>query len=150
MYIDPAKFLDLVTFSAEGITKAVTFDLDTAQDGAGTFIASITGVTNANQGLPDYWVDVALSGMTFPENDLNKETILTMHAETIAAVQSFTPAQLTTALGLTEPAAIVGIINIESSFSYDGSTNIYRVQFRLAVTDLDFATVSGTTITPLP
>lgn len=150
MMIDPAKFLDLVTFSLEGITKSVTFDLDTAQDGAGTFIASITGVTNANHGLPDYFVDIALSGMTFPKEDPDKQTILTMHAETIAAVQSFTPSQLTSALGLTEPAAVVGIINIESTFSYDGATNIYRVMFRLVVTDLDFATVSGTTTTPLP
>ena len=133
--IDPAKFLDLVTLSNPNVTKSVSFDLDTVQNGEGAFVASITGVTQANQGLPDYFVDVVFSGMTFAENDPDKQTILTMHAETINAVQSFTPQLLTAALGFTEPAAVLGIINIDSSFSYDGQTNIFRVNFRIVTTD---------------
>ena len=133
--IDPSKFLELVTLSNPDVTKSVNFDLETAQNGAGAFVCSITGVQNANQGLPDYWVDIVFSGMTFPENDPNKETFLTMHAETISAVQSFTPQLLSSALGFNAPAAVLGIINIESTFSYDGSTNIFRVQFRIATTD---------------
>lgn len=133
--IDPADFLDLVNITTPGVTKTTSFDMNAAQNGAGAFVASITGVTNANQGLPDYWVDVVFSGLTFPEYDPNKETILTMHAETISAVQSFTPELLSNALGFHDPAAVVGIINIESTFAYDGSTNIFRVQFRIATTD---------------
>ena len=134
-YIDPAKFLDLVPLSNEEVTKSVNFDLETVQNGAGAFVASITGVTNANQGLPDYFVDVVFSGMTFAENDPTKETILTMHAEALNAVQNFTPQLLTAALGFSEPAAVLGIINIESTFSYDGQTNIFRIMFRVVTTD---------------
>lgn len=133
--IDPAKFLDLVPLSAEGVAKTTSFDLRTAQNGAGAFVSSVSGVTQANQGLPDYWVDVVFSGLTFPEYDPDKHIILTMHAETISAVQAFTPQLLSAALGFSAPAAVVGIINIESSFSYDGTANIFRVQFRLATTD---------------
>lgn len=133
--INPKLFLDLVPLSADGVTKSVSFDLATAQNGGGAFVASIAAVTQANQGLPDYWVDVVFSGMTFPEYDPDKEIILTMHAEALSAVQSFTPELLSSALGFQSPAAVVGIINIESSFSYDGSTNIFRITFRLATTD---------------
>ena len=133
--IDPSKFLDLVPLSNPNVTKSVSFDLETAQNGAGAFVAAITGVTQANQGLPDYFVDVTLSGLTFPENDADKMIILTMHAEALSAVQSFTPQILSAALGFTDPAAVIGIINLDSSFAYDGSTNIFRINFRLVTTD---------------
>lgn len=142
--IDPSKFLDLVTLSNPNVTKSVSFDLETAQNGAGSFVAAITGVTQANQGLPDYFVDVTLSGLTFPENDPDKQVILTMHAESLSAVQSFTPSQLTTALGFVAPAAVVGIINLDSSFAYDGQTNIFRIMFRLVCTDMPSAPVTTT------
>ena len=133
--IDPSKFLDLVPLSNPNVTKSVSFDLETAQNGAGAFVAAITGVTQANQGLPDYFVDVTLSGLTFPENDSDKMIILTMHAEALSAVQSFTPQILSAALGFTGSAAVIGIINLDSSFAYDGSTNIFRINFRLVTTD---------------
>lgn len=133
--IEPSKFLDLVTLSNPDVIKTTSFDLETAQNGAGAFVAAIAAVTNANQGLPDYWVDVVFSGMTFPENDVDKQIILTMHAEALSAVQSFTPQLLSAALGFVEPAAVVGIINIESTFSFDGQANIFRLTFRLATTD---------------
>lgn len=133
--IEPSKFLDLVTLSNPDVVKTTSFDLETAQNGAGAFVAAIAAVTNANQGLPDYWVDVVFSGMTFPENDVDKQIILTMHAEALSAVQSFTPHLLSAALGFVDPAAVVGIINIESTFSFDGQANIFRLTFRLATTD---------------
>ena len=133
--IDPAKFLDLVPLSNPSVTKTISFDLETAQNGSGSFVAAISAVTNANHGLPDYWVDVVFSGLTFPENDTDKSIILTMHAEALNSVQSFTPQQLTAALGFSDPAAVVGIINVESTFSFDGTTNIFRITFRLATTD---------------
>lgn len=133
--IDPSKFLDLVPLSNPNVSKSVSFDLETAQNGAGAFVAAITGVTQANQGLPDYFVDVTLSGLTFPENDPDKQVILTMHAEALSAVQAFTPQILSAALGFTDPAAVIGIINLDSSFAYDGSTNIFRINFRLVTTD---------------
>ena len=133
-FIDPSKLLDLISLTASGITKSVSFDLDVAQNGSGSFVVSVGAVTNANQGLPDYWVDIVLSGLTFPENDADKTVLLNMHAEAINAVQSWTPAQLTSVLGFDDPAAVVGIINIASNFSYDGQTNIFRITLRLATT----------------
>ena len=133
--IQPSKILDLITLSNPDVVKSVSFDLETAQNGAGAFVAAITGVTQANQGLPDYFVDVTLSGLTFPENDPDKQIILTMHAEALSAVQSFTPQLLTASLGFTGSAAVIGIINLDSSFAYDGSTNIFRINFRLVTTD---------------
>lgn len=145
-YIDPAKFLDLVTLTPSGVSKSVNFDLQTAQNGAGAFVASITGITQANHGLPDYWVDVVYSGMTYPNLDPDKSTFFTMHAEALNAVQNFTPQLLTAALGFSAPACVLGIINIESSFSYDGATNIFRISFRLATTEVFLAYYE----TPLP
>lgn len=146
MFLDPTKLLDLVTLSDTDITKTVNFDLETAQNGEGTFVASVTGVTQANPGLPDYFIDCVYSGMTFPKDDPDKTTIMQMHAEALSAVQAFTPSQLTTALGFVDPAAVVGIINIDSTFAYDGQTNIFRVMFRLVCTDMPSApVVTGST-----
>ena len=132
--IDPAKLLPLFNLSAEGVTKTTSFDLDVAQNGEGSFVVSVGAVTVANQGLPDYWVDMVVAGLTFPENDPDKQTILTMHAEALNAICSWNPQYLTSILELVDPAAVVGIINISSTFSYDGQTNIFRITFRLATT----------------
>ena len=137
-YIDPAKLLDLVTLSNPAVTKSVNFDLETAQNGAGAFVASITGVTGCHPGfpnVPDYFVDVVFSGMTFPEYDPDKQTFLTMHAEALNAVQNFTPQLLTAALGFPAPAYVMGILNVESTFAYDGATNIFRISFRMVTTE---------------
>lgn len=137
-YFDPSKFLDLVTLSNPAVTKSVNFDLETAQNGAGAFVASITGVTGCHPGLPnvpDYWVDVVFSGMTFPEYDQDKQIFFTMHAEALNAVQNFTPELLTSALGFSAPARVLGVINVESTFAYDGATNIFRISFRLCTTE---------------
>ena len=135
-YIDPAKFLDLVALTNPAVTKTVNFDLKTAQNGAGAFVASVTGVTQANHGLPDYWVDVVFSGMTYPNYDPDKSNFLTMHAEALNAVQNFTPELLTAALGFDAPARVLGVIDIESTFAYDGATNIFRIMFRMATTEV--------------
>ena len=132
--IDPAKLLPLFSFTSENVTKSTSFDLDVAQNGAGSFVASVSAVTVANQGLPDYWVDIVLSGLTFPENDPDKQTILTMHAEALNTVCSWNPEYLSSILELVAPAAVVGIININSNFAYDGQTNIFRIMLRLATT----------------
>lgn len=148
-YIDPAKFLDLVTLSNPSVTKSVNFDLETAQNGAGAFVCSITGVTGCHPGLPnvpDYWVDVVFSGMTYPNLDPDKQTFLTMHAEALNAVQNFTPQLLTAALGFPAPAAVIGLINVESTFAYDGATNIFRISFRMVTTGAFLAYYE----TPLP
>ena len=141
-YIDPAKFLELVTLTNGAVTKTVNFDLKTAQNGAGAFVASIVGVTGCHPGLPnvpDYFVDVVFSGMTYPNLDPDKQTFLTMHAQSLNAVQNFTPELLTAALGFDAPARVLGILNVDSSFSYDGATNIFRISFRMVTTEVFLA-----------
>ena len=132
--INPANLLPLFNLTADGVTKSTSFDLDVAQNGAGSFVVSVSAVTVANQGLPDYWVDIVLSGLTFPENDPDKQIILTMHAEALNTVCSWSPELLTSVLEFVAPAAVVGIVDINSNFAYDGQTNIFRIQFRLATT----------------
>lgn len=132
--IDPAKLLPLFNLSADGVTKSTSFDLDVAQNGAGSFVVSVGAVTVANQGLPDYWVDLVVAGLTFPENDTNKSIIMNMHAEALNTVCSWSPEYLTSIFELVSPATVVGIINISSTFNYDGATNIFRITLRLATT----------------
>lgn len=132
--IDPAKLLPLFNLSADGVTKSTSFDLDVAQNGAGSFVVSVGAVTVANQGLPDYWVDLVIAGLTFPENDPDKSIILNMHAEALNTVCSWNPQYISSILELADPAAVVGIINIASTFNYDGQTNIFRITLRLATT----------------
>ena len=132
--IEPAKLLPLFNLSADGVTKSTSFDLDVAQNGAGSFVVSVGAVTVANQGLPDYWVDLVVAGLTFPENDVDKSIILTMHSEALNTVSSWTPDYISSILEFVSPAAVVGIINIASTFNFDGTTNIFRITLRLATT----------------
>lgn len=133
--LNPEQLLPLIVLTSSGVTKSTSWDLDTAQNGAGSLVVSLAAVTCANQGLPDYWVDLEISGLTFPENDPEKATIYQMHADALACVQTFTPERLTSAFGFDSPAAVIGIINIDSSFAFDQATNIFRINFRLATTD---------------
>jgi hypothetical protein len=134
--IEPSKFLDLVTLSNPDVVKTTSFDLETAQNGAGAFVAAITGVTQANQGLPDYFVYVTVMGQMLVECDPDKSLIRQLYADTLASVQRWTPASVTAALGWDSPAAVLGIINIRSAVQLDGAARVFRIDLTLVTTEM--------------
>jgi len=136
MTLDPEKLLDLIQLTVPNVVKAVEYDRNVLQSGSGMLVSAITAIENANQGLPDYWVDVQISGMTFSGFDSNGSILRRIHHDALGAVQRWTPAAVTDAFGLDAPAAVVGIINIASSFSNGGGYHEFSITCRLATTEL--------------
>lgn len=136
MMLDPEKLLDLIQLTVPNVVKAVEYDRNVLQTGSGMLVSAITAIENANQGLPDYWVDVQIFGMTFAGFDSDGSVLRQIHADALGAVQRWTPAVVTAAFGLDEPAAVVGIINIASTFSNGAGYHEFSVTCRLATTEL--------------
>ena len=136
MTLDPEKLLDLIQLTVPNVVKAVEYDRNVLQSGSGMLVSAITNIENANQGLPDYWVDVQISGMTFSGFDSNGSILRQIHHDALGAVQRWTPAAVTAAFGLDAPAAVVGIINIASVFSNGAGYHEFSITCRLATTEL--------------
>ena len=136
MTLEPEKLLDLIQLTVPNVVKAVEYDRNVLQSGSGMLVSAITAIENANQGLPDYWVDVQISGMTFSGFDSNGSVLRQIHHDALGAVQRWTPAAVTAAFGLDAPAAVVGIINIASTFSNSAGYHEFSITCRLATTEL--------------
>jgi hypothetical protein len=136
MIFDESKLLDILSTSLSGVEKIASYDLSQAVNPAGTLAVSVSGIDNANQGLPDYFVYVTVMGQMLVECDPDKSLIRQLYADTLASVQRWTPASVTAALEWDSPAAVVGIINIRSAVQMDGATRIFRIDLTLATTDV--------------
>lgn len=130
--IDPAKFLPLFELRLSSVTKTTAYNLESDVNPDGTLCVAISSIDVANQGLPDYWVGVSVSGMTLADRDPNGDVLREMHADAFETVNRFTPAQLTEALGFAPSCAVLGIIEITSHFSSDGHVHTFRIDFRIA------------------
>ena len=136
MTLDPEKLLSLIGLTTPGAVKSNAYDLDTIQSGGGMVVVYFTNVINANQGLPDYFVDVVVSGMTFPDDDPQGAIIRQLHHDALGSVQRWTPESVTNALELPAPAKILGIINISSTFREDANAHLFQITCRLVATEL--------------
>lgn len=136
MTLDPEKLLDLIQLTVPDVVKAVEYDRNVLQSGSGMLVSAITAIENANQGLPDYWVDVQISGMTFTGFDSDGSVLRQIHHDALGAIQRWTPAAVTSAFGLDAPAAVVGIISIASTFSNGAGYHEFSITCRLATTEL--------------
>lgn len=135
MELDESKLLDVIYLSNPAVKKSVVFDLRKKVNPGGTLVVSITGVDNANQGLPDFWVSVSVQGVTFVNEDKDKAIIRTMFSDAMQSVMRWTPQQLTQAFGMDAPAAVVGIIDIASTIASNATIHSFNITCRLAVTD---------------
>lgn len=136
MELDESKLLDVIYLSNPAVKKSVVFDLREKVNPGGTLVVSITGVDNANQGLPDFWVSVSVQGVTFVNEDKDKAIIRTMFSDAMQSVMRWTPQQLTQAFGMDAPAAVVGIIDISSTIASNATIHSFNITCRLATTDL--------------
>jgi len=136
MIFDESKLLYLLPTTLPDVEKLAAYDLSQCVNPGGTLAVSISGMDVANQGLPDYWVYVNVTGQTLVECDPDKSIIRQMYADALAAVQNWTPANVTAALEWDSPAAVVGIINIRSAVQLDGACRIFRIDLTLATTDV--------------
>ena len=118
MIFDESKLLYLLQTSLPDVEKVAAFDLSQYVNPGGTIAVSVSGMDVANQGLPDYWVQVTVMGQTLVECDPDKSIIRQLYADALGSVQGWTPANVTAALEWDSPAAVVGIINIRSGTQY--------------------------------
>lgn len=137
MSFDETKLFEIIPVESF-ILKTAHFDLENHVNPAGTLVIETTAVNVANLGLPDYFVDISLLGMALVELDPDKATIRKMHSDVLTAVQSWTPELVSGAFGFVPPARCVGIINITSLLSCDATRNMFRLDCRLVLSDVDF------------
>lgn len=136
MVLDPEKLLDIIQLTTPNAVKALAWDRNVLQSGSGMLVSAINSIETANQGLPDYWVDVQISGMTFNGADADGSILRQIHHDALGAVQRWTPAMVTSAFGLDAPAAVVGIIDIASAFSMSAGYREFKITCRLATTEM--------------
>jgi hypothetical protein len=136
MIFDESKLLDILSTSLSGVEKIASYDLSQAVNPGGTLAVSVSGIDNANQGLPDYFVYVTVMGQMLVECDPDKSLIRQLYADTLASVQHWTPASVTAALGWDSPAAVLGIINIRSAVQLDGAARVFRIDLTLVTTEV--------------
>jgi len=137
MSFDETKLFEIIPVDAF-VLKTASFDLDSAVRPEGTLVIETTSVEVANQGLPDYFVSMSLLGMTYVECDPDKQIMRKMFADCLTAVQAWTPELVSNAFGFVSPARCCGIIGITSTLSSDKSMHVFRIDFRLVLTDVDF------------
>lgn len=135
MVLNPEKLLDLIQVTVPCV-KALAWDRDVMQTGTGMVTSAITSIEVANEGLPDYWVDVQIAGMTFNGADPDGEILRQIHHDALGSVQRWTPAAVTAAFGLDAPAAVVGIIGIFCTFSNAAGYREFEITCRLATTEM--------------
>lgn len=135
MVLNPEKLLDLIQITVPCV-KALAWDRTIMQSGTGMLTTAITGMEPANEGLPDYWIDVRVAGMTFNGADPDGETLRQIHHDALGAVQRWTPAAVTAAFGLDAPAAIVGIIGIFCTFNNSAGYREFEITCRFASTEM--------------
>ena len=131
---DETKLLDMFTFTDE-VVKCGAFDWEQKVVPGGQFIVSLTGVENANEGLPDFFFNVSFEGMTFINADPDQAIIRRMFHEAWQTVMKFTPETCTAALGLIHPANVCGVIHRTSTKSSNASAHSFRIDCVLVLTD---------------
>lgn len=137
MSLDETKLFEIIPVDSF-ILKTGRFDFDKYVKPTGTLVIGTTAVNVANVGLPDYFVDLELLGITYVECDPEKDTLRRMHSDVLTAVQLWTPEIVTEAFGLLPPARCQGIFNVTSSLTCDKASNLFRLDCRLVLTDVDF------------
>ena len=138
MSLDETKLFSIVTV-ADGISEGVYYDFERLVNPAGTLVVATASVSEANPGLPDYFVDIFFLGGAHVDQDPDKSIIRKLHSDVLASVKSWTPDAVTDALGLAAPARCCAILNITSTMANDRTKNAFRLDVRLVLTDIDFA-----------
>ena len=124
---DETKLLSMFDFSTADVVKCGAFDYTQAVHPGGQFIVSLTGVENANEGLPDFFFNVSFEGMTFVAEDPDKAIIRTMFHEAWKTVINFTAETCDAALELARPAKCVGVIRRTSTSGSNASVHTFRI-----------------------
>lgn len=139
MSLDETKLFEILPVDSF-ILKTGRFDLDKYVNPDGTLIIGVNsiGECHPGTGLPDYYMGLELLGITYVECDPDKETLRRMHADVLTAVKLWTPELVTQAFGLLPPARVCGILNITSNLTNDKTSNRFRLDCRLVLTDVDF------------
>ena len=132
---DETKLLSMFDFSTADVVKCGAFDYTQAVHPGGQFIVSLTGVENANEGLPDFFFNVSFEGMTFVAEDPDKAIIRTMFHEAWKTVINFTAETCDAALELARPAQCVGVIRRTSTSGSNASVHTFRIDCVLVLTD---------------
>ena len=135
MVLDESKLLDVITLNNPDVLTSIYSDIEHDVNPGGTLVVSITGIDNANQGLPDFWVSVSVQGCTYVADDPAKSVIREMLSDAMTSIIRWTPEMLTAAFDMDAPAAVVGIIDIASTLSSNSTVNTFNITCRLAVTD---------------
>lgn len=124
---DETKLLSMFDFSTADVVKCGAFDYTQAVHPGGQFIVSLTGVENANEGLPDFYFNVSFEGMTFVAEDPDKAIIRTIFHEAWKTVINFTAETCDAALELARPAKCVGVIRRTSTSGSNASVHTFRI-----------------------
>lgn len=85
MSLDETKLFEIIPVDSF-ILKTGRFDFDKYVKPTGTLVIGTTAVNVANVGLPDYFVDLELLGITYVECDPEKDTLRRMHSDVLTAV----------------------------------------------------------------
>ena len=98
-------------------------------------LAELTNREQPYPGQPIWFISVSLLGLTFASDDPRQEIIRQMYTDTLKSVQGWTPAGLSSTVGLT----IDGILPVTTA-AIRGSADrfTFAIDFRLAMSGVSF------------
>ena len=123
--------LSKITLTGTGVTKTDSWNGNSVVDGDGILVAEITNMEQPNCGLPDWIFTIALTGMTLPSVDTDKQIIMTMFSEALNSVCALTKSDFA--------SGCCGILQVGNAVPrFTDEEYVFTLEFKIVFTDITF------------